>query len=304
MVWKNDLAKLKKEFKETEELKPKSPVPKAAPKPDKFLDIQDEDALFLMAMGKKPKSVVSKPTVEVLEMEEAEKAVAATHVKSDEIADSPKEDFHSAMSFLKGIKPTKAKNILEDGAEKTKESTSKDMAKETQGIPEVLKGEVESVNVDPKISQLSLNPQESAVQEEIKLEFVKSENKKPENANFENMKDTFPAPEQRPCESKKTKEQRPTLIHLAAGMAVDVDGCMDLRGHSISDAIERLSERIQDGACLGWRTFHITLGQNEELREAFLAFIKTDCCASLTRYAQAPIPMGGNQAWILYYPSH
>lgn len=94
----------------------------------------------------------------------------------------------------------------------------------------------------------------------------------------------------------------PVRIQLAAGMAIEVDGSLDLRGHSRVDALERLSERIQDGVFLGWRTFHVTLGPSEDLREAFLAFLASPGTSSaLARYAQAPVPMGGTQAWILYF---
>lgn len=94
----------------------------------------------------------------------------------------------------------------------------------------------------------------------------------------------------------------PSRIQLAAGMAIEVDGSLDLRGHSRVDALERLAERIQDGVFLGWRTFHVYLGPSEELREAFLAFLGSPGARSaLARYAQAPIPLGGTQAWILYF---
>lgn len=94
----------------------------------------------------------------------------------------------------------------------------------------------------------------------------------------------------------------PARIQLAAGMAIEVDGSLDLRGHSRVDALERLTERVQDGVFLGWRTFHVTLGPSEDLREAFLAFLASPGASSaLARYAQAPVPMGGTQAWILYF---
>jgi len=67
--------------------------------------------------------------------------------------------------------------------------------------------------------------------------------------------------------------------------------------------MERFRERVQDGVFLGWRTLHVTLGASEELRSCFLEFLGKGEAPSITRYAQAPIPMGGNQAWILYYLS-
>ena len=75
---------------------------------------------------------------------------------------------------------------------------------------------------------------------------------------------------------------------------------LDLRGHSPVDAMERLKERLLDGHLLGWRTFHVQLGPSEELRQALLEFLAGPEAGLIARYAQAPIPMGGTQAWILY----
>lgn len=105
-----------------------------------------------------------------------------------------------------------------------------------------------------------------------------------------------PPPEPEPAPSRTA----PPMIQLAAGMAIEVDGALDLRGHSPSDAVERLKERLLDGHLLGWRTLHVQLGPSEELREAFLAFLSSPEGELISRYAQAPIPMGGAQAWILY----
>ena len=93
----------------------------------------------------------------------------------------------------------------------------------------------------------------------------------------------------------------PRLIHLAAGMAVEVDGVLDLNGHTVSDAKERLKERLQDAGVLGWRTLHVLLGPSEALRQAFLAFLLSPQAKVLAQYAQAPIPMGGSQAFIIYF---
>jgi hypothetical protein len=89
-------------------------------------------------------------------------------------------------------------------------------------------------------------------------------------------------------------------MHLAAGMAIEVDGALDLRKHSLNDAKERLKERIRDGLALHWRTLLVTLGPNEALKQGFLAFLTTPHAQFINRYAQAPIPMGGAQAWVLY----
>lgn len=93
----------------------------------------------------------------------------------------------------------------------------------------------------------------------------------------------------------------PVRIQLAAGMAIEVDGGLDLRGHTRVDALERLAERIQDGVVLGWRTLHVHLGPSADLAEALQDYLASPKAQVIARYAQAPIPMGGAQAWILYY---
>ncbi len=99
------------------------------------------------------------------------------------------------------------------------------------------------------------------------------------------------------------KPKGPVLIQLAAGMAIEVDGLLDLRNHTLSDARERLRERIEDALCLGWRSLHIILGPSEALKQGFLAFLTTPAAKAVQRYAQAPVPMGGNHAWVLYLGS-
>lgn len=93
----------------------------------------------------------------------------------------------------------------------------------------------------------------------------------------------------------------PLRIQLAAGMAVEVDATLDLRNHTVPDAMGRLRDRIEDGTFMGWRTLHVTLGEGEALHAAFLALLTGGGIPKISRYAQAPIPMGGAQAWVLYY---
>ncbi len=95
----------------------------------------------------------------------------------------------------------------------------------------------------------------------------------------------------------------PQRFQLAAGMAIEVDGVLDLRGHSRSDAMERLKDRLGDGAVLGWRTLQVILGPAPDLHEALLELLGSGEIPMVSRYAQAPIPMGGNQAWLLYFGS-
>ena len=109
------------------------------------------------------------------------------------------------------------------------------------------------------------------------------------------------APEILPPPKPEAAPAGPVEIHLAAGMAIEVDAGLDLRGHGRSDGEWRLKERILDGYALNWRTLHVKVGPSPELREMVLDLIKTPEARCVARYAQAPIPMGGAQAWILYF---
>jgi len=97
---------------------------------------------------------------------------------------------------------------------------------------------------------------------------------------------------------------KPEEIQLAAGMVIEVDGQLDIRNHNETDARERLAERVLDGQCLGWRSLHVILGNSDSLRQVLLDYLNSPQSAPLAKYAQAPVPMGGNKAWILYYHSH
>jgi len=92
----------------------------------------------------------------------------------------------------------------------------------------------------------------------------------------------------------------PLRFQLAAGMAIDVDGSLDLRGHSVSDAMERLKDRLGDGLVLGWRSLQVTLGPEPALHDGLLELLASGEAPMVLRYAQAPVPMGGTQAWLLY----
>ena len=94
---------------------------------------------------------------------------------------------------------------------------------------------------------------------------------------------------------------RPVRFQLAAGMALEVDGILDLRGHSRQDAIERLKDRLADGFLLGWRSIQVLLGTDPALHEGLLVLLESGEAPMITRYAQAPVPMGGAQAWLLYF---
>ncbi len=93
----------------------------------------------------------------------------------------------------------------------------------------------------------------------------------------------------------------PVRFQLAAGMALEVDGMLDLRGHCRTDAIERLKDRLADGLLLGWRTLQVILGSDPQLHEGLLALLESGEAPMVVRYAQAPVPMGGSQAGLLYF---
>lgn len=235
MVWKQDLAKLKQELKAAETTPPKAPpAPKAVPKPAEARPIEEEDALFLAAMGQRPQP---KPRPKAVEAGEAPQPAPP--------APAPEADFLAEMQTLKGMKAVAA-------------------------VPTPTKAPAPAPKPAPE-------PEPSTEAEPVTPP---------------------PAPEAPPARSQ------PLRIQLAAGMAIEVDGTLDLRGHSAADARERLKERIQDGVFLGWRSLHVLLGPSEELQTDFEAFILSPAAAPITRFAQAPIPMGGAQAWILYYPAH
>ncbi len=92
----------------------------------------------------------------------------------------------------------------------------------------------------------------------------------------------------------------PQRIQLAAGMAIEVDGSLDLKGHSLQDALERLKDRTADAQFLRWRSLLVNFGASSDLHEGFLALVAAGGLPGVTRYAQASIPMGGAQAWVLY----
>lgn len=242
MVWKQDLAKLKQQFKEVEEPKTKVPVPKPVPRLAPPGTIEEEDALFLNAMGRR--TVLTAPPKEKSLLPIESKPLVAQEVP-------PAEDFQAAMGGLKGLKP------MQDRVPAASPQPPVALPSAAVGAesPTVSEPAPEACPPKPSVSD--------------------------------------------PLPQEKTKG--PTLIHLAAGMAIEVDGSLDLKGHTTVDAMERIRERLQDGVFLGWRTFHVTLGPSDDLREAFLALLERPEAQAITRYAQAPIPMGGNQAWILYY---
>ena len=227
MVWKQDLAKLKHAFREVGG--PPVPPPKPKPKPMESKSLNDEDAMFLAAMGA-PASP-ARPA--------AAPPPATAPAKAE-----PAVSFEAELAGLKGLKPLTLNPVM---------------------------ASPKAAPAAPVLPVAPATPQAPAA--------------------IEPVREPVAAPSGRP----------PLRIQLAAGMAVEVDAVLDLRGHSVPDALGRLSDRIEDGARLGWRTLHLVLGEDAALHEALLSFLGSGKAERIGRYAQAPIPMGGPQAWVLYY---
>ena len=250
MVWKQDLAKLKKELQDDGAGLPKPAPPKKIEKPREVRPLEEEDALFLQSMGKRP----APPPLPSPAPKEQPKDLLI-HALTDE-----SDSFEKAMTELKLIKPADA-----------------------PGGPPPLPAPPKPAVPAPGRSRREENALKAPLISQL---LAASEETRPLDA---------PPP---PAEILKPKG--PVLIQLAAGMAIEVDGLLDLRNHTLSDARERLKERMEDSILLGWRSIHIILGPSEALKQGFLAFLTTPAARAVQRYAQAPVPMGGSQAWILY----
>lgn len=275
MVWNEDLAKLRQQLK-AQEPKESPPPPKPVPAPGPGKSMAEEDAAFLSAMGVRKAAAPPLPAP----------ASAGTGIPAGEAwttgqpgvqSASPPEDFRAAMAELGGVKnlgtgplkPLAAPALPSGAAVPAPPALAPSAPTPAPPIP---------APPTPSPGMLARPPHLPADAE-------------PEAETV----DIPPPPPQgiRP-------RPGPLLIQLAAGMAIDVDASIDLRGHSISDAKERLRERIADGLAMGWRTLHVNLGPGEALKQGFLAFLASPAASAVQRYAQAPVPMGGPQAWILY----
>jgi len=244
MAWKKDLAKLKQDLGKEEGLPGKvTPPPKPRPSHPLSQSIEEEDNIFLNAMGLRPKSGGPRPA-EVIREE------TPAVIQPKPAPQESKVEFASAMGDLRGLKPMK-------------------------GLPQ--EAAPAPVQAAPTPAPAPPPPEPPAALE-------------------------APEPEEAPA----IKESGPAvpaqaLIQLAAGMAIVVDGSLDLKGHARSDAEERLKERLLDGYALGWRTLHVVVGASEDLRQMVLDLLASPAGRCVARYAQAPVPMGGAQAWILYF---
>ncbi|MDR3669625.1 MAG: hypothetical protein P4L36_02210 [Holophaga sp.] len=245
MAWKKDLAKLKQELGKEESAPGKiSPPPKPKAAHPVSSSIEEEDNIFLSAMGLRAKSGPREAAVTLRDEPPA-------LVQPKPAPQSSKAEFSSAMGDLKGLKPMNS-SILQAAPAPTP-------APAPVPVPAPVQEAVAPPAAPPA-----------------------------------------PAPVVEPAEPAPSVP-RQVQINLAAGMAIVVDGSLDLKGHARSDAEERLKERILDGYALGWRTLHVLVGSSPELRQMVLDLLMSPAGGCVARYAQAPVPMGGAQAWILYF---
>lgn len=266
MVWKQDLAQLKAQLKpDLESDGPPAPPPKPVPLSLPPQSLEDADLVFLRAMGgvAVPPSGVGKPSEEAAALPSgAEDANTSPNKLNPE---TPLDDFNQALGDLKGLRPLPKNPVFSATSPPAPPSAP----------PAPVPAAVQPVAPEPA-SGTPTSPEARAIL-----------------SDDEGMAPKAPLEAARP-------RSGPALMHLAAGMAIEVDGTLDLRRHSLNDAKERLKERVRDGVALGWRTLLVLLGPNEALKQGFLVFLTTPEAQFINRYAQAPIPMGGAQAWVLY----
>ncbi len=254
MAWKQDLAKLKQQLGPEVPAAPKAPV-RPVPKPTGTGSLDDEDAMFLSAMGLKAAAKVRAPKA----TQEPAAPEAAAPVEPP-----PPETFQEAVKELKGLKAMP--RGIQHSAKPAKAPTKSLPAQQPAAIPAP-----PSAEVAPPVSEVQAPPPPSAPLE-------------------------APAP-----------ALMPLRFQLAAGMALEVDGTLDLRGHTLNDALHRLQDRLGDGLVLGWRSLLVNLGPDPVLHQGLLDLLASGQVPMVARFAQAPVPMGGSQAWLLYFgpnPTH
>lgn len=278
MVWKQDLAQFKQQLKpDPEPIGPPPPPPKQVPPPLLSQSLEDADLLFLRAMGRvavPPAPIISNPMKET--DEDSSPAPAFSSISSNvsralSVGESS-GDFSQALGDLKGLRPFSKNPVF------------------SAPSPSVVPSPVVAIPQSPEVQAQLPAP----IPMPMPMPTIGEPPAHPSSPDADTA-DAPIAPQEVPH-----IRSGPILMHLAAGMAIEVDGTLDLRRHSLNDAKERLTERVRDGLALHWRTLLVTLGPNEALKQGFLVFLTTPQAQFISRYAQAPIPMGGAQAWVLY----
>ncbi len=259
MAWKQDLAKLK------QNIAPEAPPPKVPVRPVRTLappgTIEEEDDIFLSAMGLRPKpSRPPRPQEAPAEPAPEPRPPAPTT-----------ETFEAALQDLKGLKPLARGPLAKPQRPAPRLATP----------PPAPKPTAPPAPAPAAAPEVPLVPAPKAVAAPV------------------------PAPVAAPAPEPASPSLAPTPLRfqLAAGMAIEVDGLLDLRGHSLGDALERLKDRLEDGLILGWHSMQVTLGTDPILHEGLMDLLASGQLPMVGRYAQAPVPMGGSQAWLLYFVS-
>ncbi len=261
MAWKQDLAKLKQQLKPEE---PVSPAPKPPPKPAPKPQGPGTlvDEDAVFLSAMGLKSAPSRPA-------QAGSAPAPSSAQASAQPPpppAPPETFEEALKDLKGLKPLSRGPLAKAAPTQVPaQGLAKDLA---QAPP---------LPVAPSVGATPPAPIEAPLAEVVPVEPAR-------------------APRDLP-----TPSTLPVRFQLAAGMAIEVDGVLDLRGHTLQDAIDRLKDRLGDGLVLGWRSLQVILGPDPQLHEGLLAQLASGALPMVARYAQAPVPMGGSQAWLLYF---
>lgn len=259
MAWKQDLAKLKQQLGPEEPASPAAkPQPKPPSKPQGPVVLDDEDAVFLSAMGLKP--AAPRP-VRATPAPDSTPAPAAPPP-----APAPAETFEAALKDLKGLKPL-FQGTMAQAAPAQAPPVPAPSPAPTPAAP------IPAAPVAPPPPLPLAIPMAAAI----------------------------PAGPVSESPGIPPTTSVPVRFQLAAGMAIEVDGVLDLRGHSLQDAVDRLKDRLGDGLLLGWRTLQVILGPDPKLHEGLLALLASGEASMVARYAQAPVPMGGSQAWLLYF---
>lgn len=261
MAWKQDLAKLKQQLKPEE---PVSPAPKPPPKP--------------APKPQGPGSLVDEDAVFLSAMglkpapprpAQAVSAPAPSPAQAPTpppAPPAPPETFEAAVKDLKGLKPLPRGPMAKAAP-----------AQAPTQAPNQALAEAPPAPAAPPVAAAPPVPPDLPVAKGVPV-------------------DLAPAPLDLPAPSAP-----PVRFQLAAGMAIEVDGVLDLRGHTLQDAMDRLKDRLGDGLVLGWRSIQVILGPDPKLHEGLLALLACGELPMVARYAQAPVPMGGSQAWLLYF---
>lgn len=245
--------------------------------------IEKEDAIFLKAMGLKTKTNVSNQPISTVESK-----VTIQEKKPDEITaqekrlDIEEEDavFLSAMN-LKARNNVNNKQLTISTNDKTAYQVN---ASKFSAIIKTLNkirvakpasNQEKDDTADDKL-QGATTTQTSYIKQTLQNAFEASHN-------------------------DRTNNLTATKINLAAGVVISTNNKLDLSGHTQSDAEERFKECILNGCILNWQTLHVLLEKSDKSEQTIIDLLSSPIGQQISRYAQAPVPMGGPYAWILYF---